>query len=240
VRDSEGKIFESDIAWQNFLNDYAMTKEQQKIFTEGALIGSLIHHGMAKNIALVSDDAGQFNLFVHALCWAHAIRNIQKVVTADDVTSAEVQQVLKDMHSYYKKLKAYQKSPSQEEKSLLVYEFDLITGRMVSNPFLRKALDKLAHDKDELLKALEYPFIPLTNNGSERDIRTYVTKRKISGGTRSLTGREARDIFTSLGSTCRKLGISFWDYLIDRIRKVEQVVYLPALIKLKAKTSSAP
>lgn len=240
VHNNGNKIFQNEAAWQDFLNSYAMTTEQQKIFTEGAMIGSLVHHGISKNIVLVSDDAGQFNLFVHALCWAHAIRNIQKVVTADDATCAEVDQVLEEMRKYYKKLKEYQKSPSQKSTALLWSEFDAITDTTVINPALRKALDKLARNKDELLKVLKYPFIPLTNNGSERDIRTYVIKRKISGGTRSENGREARDTFTSLFATCRKNGVSVWDYLIDRIQKINTIPYLSELIKAKAQSATSP
>ena len=58
--------------------------------------------------------------------------------------------------------------------------------------------------------------IPLHTNGSENDIRDYVKRRKISGTTRSDLGRRCRDTVASLNKTCRKLGISFWDYLHDR------------------------
>jgi hypothetical protein len=64
---------------------------------------------------------------------------------------------------------------------------------------------------------LDKPYLPLHNNLSERDIRDYVKKRKISGSTRSDEGRRARDTFASLKKTCRKLGISFLDYLKDRL-----------------------
>ena len=60
---------------------------------------------------------------------------------------------------------------------------------------------------------LDRPEIPLHTNGSERDIRLHVTKRKISGGTRSLDGRDCRDAFLGLMRTAAKLGIAFWDYL---------------------------
>ncbi len=43
--------------------------------------------------------------------------------------------------------------------------------------------------------ALDRPEIPLHTNGSERDIRLHVTKRKVSGGTRSADGRDCRDAF---------------------------------------------
>ena len=59
-------------------------------------------------------------------------------------------------------------------------------------------LVRLHRRKDELLKVLEYPDIPLHTNASENDLRTFVTKRKISGGTMSSDGRIARDTMLGL------------------------------------------
>lgn len=64
---------------------------------------------------------------------------------------------------------------------------------------------------------LKRPDIPLNTNGSENDIRCQVTRRKISAGTRSDAGRDARDAFLGLMKTCAKHAISFWDYLGDRL-----------------------
>ena len=87
---------------------------------------------------------------------------------------------------------------------------------------------------------LEHPQIPLHNNLSEGDIREYVKKRKISGSTRSSPGRRCRDTFTSLKKTCRKLGISFWKYLKDRLGGGSGVVeYLPDLIRKQAQNRNA-
>ena len=57
-----------------------------------------------------------------------------------------------------------------------------------------------------MLKVLERPDIPLNTNGSENDIRCQVTKRKISGGTRSDLGRDCRDAFLGLLKPCAKQG----------------------------------
>jgi hypothetical protein len=59
--------------------------------------------------------------------------------------------------------------------------------------------------------------IPLHTNASENDLRAYVIKRKISGGTMSTKGRQARDVLLGLMKTCRKLGISFFTFLGDRL-----------------------
>ena len=77
------------------------------------------------------------------------------------------------------------------------------------------------------------------NNAAESDIRDYVKKRKISGSTRSDDGRRCRDTFASLKKTCRKLGIGFWNYLRDRIRKLGQIPRLADLIRQRAAEAHA-
>ena len=94
-----------------------------------------------------------------------------------------------------------------------------------------RLLARLQANKTELLMVLERPEIPLHNNLSESDIREWAKKRKISAGTRSELGRRCRDTFVSLKKTCRKLGVSFWRYLQDRIRGVHEILVLPELMR---------
>ncbi|WP_244494634.1 MULTISPECIES: transposase [unclassified Ensifer] len=72
---------------------------------------------------------------------------------------------------------------------------------------LDKLLARLCRRKDELLKVLDRPGIPLHTNASENDLHSFVTKRKISGGTMSRDGRVARDTMLGLMKTCRKLPV---------------------------------
>lgn len=95
---------------------------------------------------------------------------------------------------------------------------------------LNLTLERLHKNKDELLLVLDRPEIPLHNNLSENDIREYVKRRKVSGSTRSELGRRCRDTFTSLKKTCRKLGISFWNYLVDRLSKMHKIPPLQEII----------
>ena len=99
---------------------------------------------------------------------------------------------------------------------------------------MNQALKRLSRNKDELLRVLECPDIPLHNNLSEGDIREYVIKRKISGSTRSENGRRCRDTFASLKKTCKKQRISFWDFVIDRLHPQQLIPYLPDLLAGKA------
>ena len=104
---------------------------------------------------------------------------------------------------------------------------------------LDRLLARLHRRKAELLRVLERPEIPLHTNGSENDIRACVTKRKVSGGTMSEDGRTARDVLLGLLKTCRKLGVSFWRYLGDRLR-VPAAMSVPPLPDLVRQAAAAP
>ena len=88
--------------------------------------------------------------------------------------------------------------------------------------------------KEELLRVLDAPQVPLHTNAAETDIREYVTRRKVSGGTRHDKGRQSRDSFAGLKKTCRKLAFSFWQYLMSRFRGDGTVPYLPDVIRARA------
>ena len=115
--------------------------------------------------------------------------------------------------------------------------FDQIFTTTRSFETLNQVLGRLKRRKAQLLKVLDRPELPLHNNASEQDIREFVTKRKISGSTRSESGRRCRDTFTSLKKTCRKLGVSFWEYLTDRVEGKNLIPTLGELLAQKAAES---
>ena len=138
----------------------------------------------------------------------------------------------------YRQLKAYKADPKEDKKGGLSREFDRIFLMRTSSAALNDLLDRTYANKEKLLRVLDYPHIPLHNNDSERDIREYVKRRKISGSTRSAAGRRARDTFTSLKKTCRKLKISFWQYLKDRVIGLRQIPALAAIIRERSRRAA--
>jgi hypothetical protein len=208
----------------------------RKIATEGALIGSIVDGGISDNLVIVSDDAGQFNVLCHALCWVHSVRLIEKIVPYTDQARDDLENVKDQLWNLYKDLKAYKLNPDSEAKQALEEVFDKIFTTKTASATLNEALKRIHKNKDELLLVLKRPDIPLHNNSAENAIREYVKRRKISGSTRSELGRRARDTFTSLKKTCRKLGISFWDYLEDRIKNIGVYPLLSSLIEQEALT----
>ncbi len=226
------KEFTGKKEWQDHLHCLGISKPRHiKIATEGALLGSVIAHGLPRSLVIVSDDAGQFNILNHALCWIHAERLLAKLVTPSVEKQKILEDVRKQIWQFYQELKDYKQAPDAETKDQLQQKFDLIFTQHTQFQLLNLALQRLHNNKAELLLVLDRPEIPLHNNLSENDIREYVKRRKVSGSTRSENGRRCRDTFTSLKKTCRKLGISFWQYLSDRISGKDSILPLPQLVE---------
>jgi len=225
-----GMVFANDCQWNDFLADHGIVKDRHvQIATEAVLIGSIIEHGISKHLVIISDDAGQFNVLLHALCWIHANRAIDKIIPFSDQAEKDLDAVKDQVWLLYEGLKKYKQNPKLKEKKRLQDMFDKIFTSKTASATLNTVLKRIYKNKSELLLVLNRPDIPLHNNGAENAIREYVKKRKISGSTRSEKGRRCRDTFTSLKKTCRKLGLSFWQYLKDRI---ESIGFIPDLSEL--------
>jgi hypothetical protein len=235
--------FADRAAWQAHLERLGIpaldvTPDPVRIATEGALWGSIKAHGFLKQTVIVSDDAGQFDVGRHGLCWVHAERLIHKLDTFTDRHRAAQQRLRSLVWWFYRDLKAYQRDPTLQRKAALRSRFDRIFKRRTGFATLDRLLARLHANKAELLMVLDRPEIPLHTNGSENDIRCQVTKRKVSGGTRSQDGRDCRDAFLGIAKTCAKLGISFWDYLGARLAVAGNaaVPYLPELVSQRCPT----
>jgi hypothetical protein len=209
----------------------AVIQDPVQIATEGAQWGSIHAHGFLSNAVVLSDDAGQFDVGRHALCWVHAERLVHKLETFTDLHRAAQQKMRKLIWDYYADLKKYRAHPSQSRRLALRARFDRIFRRRTGFVTLDRLLARLWGNKAELLMVLERPEIPLHTNGSENDIRAHVTRRKVSAGTRSDAGRDCRDAFLGLAKTCAKHGIAFWDYLGSRLNVHGQAA-IPSLAEL--------
>jgi hypothetical protein len=207
IRDQELK----EEQLQKYLNQAGISSNPS--FKEAAILGSLSKK-LGKEYTVLSDGAAQYNVLNHASCWVHAIRLLEK---EKPLKNEKVDQILKKLRFLYHHLKRYKIKPTELFKKRLRDYFDLICDLRVGSNHFQEALKRFSKNKEDLLRVLEKPEIPLHNNGSENDIREYVIRRKISYGTRSDLGRRTRDLFLSLAKTCSKLGISFWEFLTSRI-----------------------
>jgi Transposase IS66 family len=238
--------------WHNYLLGKGIVSVKTvRVLSEAALLGGLTIQGRSEPLRILSDGAGQFNVMEHGLCWVHIERGLRKLAefvragfplmerTQAEGKNEQERENIADMQGllweYYQELKQYQQQPSSESALSLQGKFDEIFGRCyIRHGLLNHVLNQIRNRKLELLQVLNCPEFPLHNNAAETDIREYVTRRKISGGTRSELGRKARDTFVGLKKTCRKLGISFWNYLTSRLYDDEQVLPLSDVLRAKA------
>ena len=226
------KVFSSKEDWESFLNELGCTAPQQRRWaTEGVLKAALKKNHCLENLIIHSDGARQFDtVFKHALCWYHAGRPLDKLIPANDLERAARDWMQDQYWNLYDDIEAYQKNPTDTERQKLYQDFDHWTRTQVDYPALQDVLSHLMVVREELLLVLDYPWLPLHNNLSERQIREYVKRRKVSGGTRSDDGRDCRDTFASLKKTCKQHGLSFARYLKDRLSATNRIPRLQSLI----------
>ena len=241
--------FANKAAWQAHLGQLGIVSPPQtglaviqdpvQIATEGAQWGSIHAHGFLRDAVVLSDDAGQFDIGRHALCWVHAERLVHKLDTFTELHRAAQQNIRKLIWNLYADLRLYQANPGKSRRLLLRARFNRIFRRRTGFVTLDRLLARLWANKAELLMVLERPEIPLHTNGSENDIRCHVTRRKVSGGTRSDAGRDCRDAFLGLAKTCAKNGIAFWNYLGSRLGVSDQTLIPPLPHLLRCRGHSA-
>jgi hypothetical protein len=238
LSEHEDRVFADRTAWNAHLDRLGVSAlkvhpDPMLIATEGATWGSVQARGFLRNAAIVSDDAGQFNVGPHGLCWIHSERKVHKLDTFTDAHREAQNRIRGLIWLLYFSLKAWRRLPSPARKATLSARFDRIFGHKTGFVALDRLLARQRANKDELLLMLERPEIPLHTNGSENDVRCQVEKRKISGGTRSEAGRDCRDAFLGNLKTCAKNGLAFWDYLGARL-KVPGCRDIPCLAEIIA------
>ena len=84
---------------------------------------------LAADTVIVSDDAGQFRIGAHALCWIHAERLVHKLVPANDKQRNAIEIAKRMISWFYRALKDYKLAPSVKQAQLLRARFDRIFKR---------------------------------------------------------------------------------------------------------------
>jgi len=208
-----------------------------RVATEGALWGAIRAHGLLPGTVIVSDDAGQFLVGEHALCWVHAERPVHELEACTGPHRAAQQRIRALIWWFYADLKAYRREPSRRRRAELRARFDRIFRRRTGFVVLDRLLERLHANRPELLRVLDRPEIPLHTTGSENDIRAQVTRRKLSGGARSDAGRDCRDAFLGLAKPAPSSASASWDSLGAGPGTTGYVAipYLPDLVRSRCK-----
>jgi cell division protein FtsB len=191
---------------------------------------------------LVCDDAPNYNKLTcwMMLCWVHEGRPYKKLHPVVPLHRQLLDGFLKRFWDYYRELLVYKQSPSEAEHTRLEAAFDELFATQTGYEALDERISKTRAKKQSLLLVLEYPELPLHNNASELGVRRRVRKRDVSFGPRTEAGRHAWDTFMTLAETTRKLGVSFYAYLYDRITGAKAILPLADLITQAAGNFTLP
>jgi len=185
---------------------------------------------------LVCDDAPQYDGLTAemAQCWVHEGRHYKKLVPVFVHHLELLTDFRKQFWKFYDELLAYQQHPTPEESTRLEARFDELFSTCTGYEALDARIAKTWAKKTQLLMVLKHPEVPLHNNPAELEARQRVRKRDVSFGPRTQDGVKAWDTFMSLAATAKKLGISFHQYVHDRISQANQIPSLATLIEARA------
>lgn len=229
-------------AWlQQLFPDSALGKRQRTRIMEAAAIAQYHHEAGHRLVeVLVCDDAPQFKLLTNELmlCWVHDGRHYKRLRPVVPTHQAQLHAFRHQYWAYYHKLFEYKQAPCAETAQSLSVECDRLFSTQTGYGALDERIAKSKAKKEELLTVLRHPELPLHNNPAEHGARVQKRREDVSLHTKTEEGTRAKDTMMSIVETCKKLGMSAYHFIYDRI---SQNFQLPSLAEqIKAKAHSQP
>jgi hypothetical protein len=185
---------------------------------------------------LVCDDARQFKFVTEnlALCWIHQGRHYARLTPVVPSHAEQLSAFQERFWDYYASLQRYRDGPSPAEAERLRREFETLFSTQTGYDALDAQIAKTRTKQAELLTVLSHPEVPLHNNPAELGSRVSARRRDVSLHSKTARGARAMDIFTTLVQTCKKLGVSAYAYLRDRLLQARKIPRLAILIRTAA------
>lgn len=220
----------------SYLND----QQQARIWEAAALTAYAYQEATPQVDILLTDDAPQFGQITpyHALCWIHEGRHYKKLTPFVEHHRQLLDDFLTEFWKFYKRLLDYRLNPCDTDAQQLRKRFNELFSTKTGYDQLDRRIARTKEHADKLLLVLDFPEIPLHNNPAELGARQRVRKRIISFGPRSQDGLQAWDTFSTIAETAKKLGVSFYAYLYDRVSQSYAFTSLAELIAQQAYTTT--
>jgi cell division protein FtsB len=189
---------------------------------------------------LLCDDAPQFKLLTEelGLCWVHDGRHYKKLCPVVPQHAQWLQTFLERYWDFYAKLLAFKTTPSGALAATLSAEFDHLFATETGYEDLDERIAKTRAKKEMLLLVLRHPELPLHNNACELEARVAARRRDVSLHTMTAAGTRACDTMTSIVRTAKKLGLSAFKFIQDRVNQSFQITSLAELIRARAANRS--
>jgi hypothetical protein len=217
-------------------------QQQARVYEAGALTAYYTQDKYPVIPILVSDDARQFHHLTkkQALCWIHEGRHYKKLQPQIAYHQQILDSMLNQFWDYYHDLQAYRAKPDPETAIVLRREFKALFSQATDYEQLNQRLAKTLAHEEKLLVVLAHPEIPLHNNSAELGARQRVRKRDVSFGPRTEEGKVAWDSFMTVAETAKKLGVSFYQYVLDRVSQENAMLSLADTIRSHGQPALGP
>ena len=191
--------------------------------------------------SLICDDAPQFKLLTETLglCWVHDGRHYKKLNPVLTHNQLILDGFLTQYWAFYRQLKAFKASPTTAAVDVLYQAFDELFTTRTDYEQLNERIAKTLSKKFELLACLKQPELPLHNNASELAARVQARARDVSLHTKSEAGTKIKDSLMTISQTAKKLGVSTYKYVLDRVSGEFELPSLAELILQKSQADKA-
>jgi len=165
----------------------------------------------------------------HALCNAHHLRELERAWEQDgqqwaqqmNILLKQINQAVHDagdcLDSTVSELyrKRYQNLLHEADSECPAPDIIEKTGKRgkIARSKSRNLLERLKKFEDDVLRFMDDPIVPFSNNQAENDLRMIKVQQKVSGCFRSMDGAKIFCRIRSYLSTCRKQGVTASDAL---------------------------
>jgi hypothetical protein len=208
---------------ENWYMHYFGNEEFSTFFIEKSKSSKMVRSklclldGVLTPTPMVTDGGRQYQGIAshHALCWIHEIRYYKMLKPHLDYHKSILKKFMANLWDFYDLLKRYKSDPNINLRGEIEQKFDSLFTMTTGYSELDERIALTWRNRKKLLMVLEFPDVPLHNNGSEIAVREGVIKRKISYGTRSDLGKAAWENMLSILDTCRKQKVNFFKYIKD-------------------------
>ena len=189
---------------------------------------------------IISDDFSVYNGYPVAAqqkCQAHLRRHCQRLIKTPGIDNDSIGIALTEIvdeafkqHRQWRQKKHRQAYLDSAEQLKTQIDLTLSKWSEKAGYEAGKLLRNLKLKADQWWYFLEHPEIPPDNNLAERALRLAVTKRKVSGGSRSMARFRDTANLLSVIQTCRFQHRSVIDFFTHALTATIGVVARPSLI----------
>lgn len=193
--------------------------------TRGKGVPEKVLGEIKEDSVLIHDDYSSYQNLPggHQSCWAHLLRNSheQEVLGFASKEMKELHAELKEIFSQLQRIAQLPFDPQQRQEfhQEFMEHIDNIIQRNYQITDAQIIQKRIKNQGKNLLTALLFPNVPLTNNLAERNIRPMVIARKISGGSRSTNGAETLAVNSSIIQTVKLKNQPIFPTLKDMLLK---------------------